>query len=91
MGATIVASDTPPVREVMTHGETAMLVDFHDHEALARQVVDVLSAPGDFAHLGRNARARMVDQYDFTTRCLPAHLRRINSLVPAGRAIALPG
>jgi len=91
MGATIVASDTAPVREVMRHGETALLVDFHDHEALARQVVEVLSAPGDFAHLGRAARAHMVENYDFTTRCLPEHIARINSLVPMARAIALPG
>ncbi len=91
MGATIVASDTPPVREVMTHGQTAMLVDFHDHDALARQVIDVLDAPGDFAHLGRNARAHMIDRYDFSTRCLPDHIARINSLVPKARAIPLPG
>lgn len=91
MGATIVASDTPPVREVMTHGDTAMLVDFHDHVALARQVVEVLEAPEDFAHLGRNARAQMVERYDFNTRCLPAHIARINSLVPRDRAIAMPG
>jgi glycosyltransferase involved in cell wall biosynthesis len=90
MGATIVASDTAPVREVMTHGETAMLVDFHDHEALARQVIEVLARPGDFAHLGHNARAHMVARYDFTTRCLPAHLARINSLVPRAMAIDLP-
>ena len=90
MGATIVASDTAPVREVMTHGETAMLVDFHDHGALARQVIEVLEAPGDFAHLGRAARAHMVERYDFTNRCLPAHLARINSLVPRARAIPIP-
>ena len=90
MGATIVASDTAPVREVMTHGQTAMLVDFHDHEALARQVIDVLKTPGDFAHLGRQARAQMVERYDFATRCLPAHLARINRLVPKARAITLP-
>lgn len=90
MGATIVASDTPPVREVITHGQTGLLVDFHDHDALAQQVIDVLSAPGDHAHLGRAARAHMVDSYDFATRCLPEHIARINSLVPAARAIPLP-
>jgi glycosyltransferase involved in cell wall biosynthesis len=30
MGATIVASGTPPVREVITHGENGLLVDFFD-------------------------------------------------------------
>jgi glycosyltransferase involved in cell wall biosynthesis len=91
MGATIVASDTPPVREVMTHGETALLVDFHDHEALARQVIEVLERPGDFARLGQAARDHMVERYDFTTRCLPRHVARINSLLPRARTIRLPG
>lgn len=91
MGATIVASDTAPVREVMRHGQTAMLVDFHDHTALARQVIEVLARPGDFAHLGVAARRHMVETYDFERCCLPEHLARINSLLPRAKAIALPG
>ena len=90
MGATIVASDTPPVREVMTHGKTALLVDFHDHDALARQVIDVLARPFDFAHLGAAARQHMIESYDFKRHCLPAHIAQINGLVPRAKAIALP-
>ena len=90
MGATIVASDVPPVREAMTHGETGMLVDFFDAEAIAAQVVDVLKRPGDFAHLGPAARQHVIDSYDFHTVCLPEHLRQINALVPADKQIALP-
>jgi glycosyltransferase involved in cell wall biosynthesis len=90
MGATIVASDTAPVREVMTHGETGLLVDFHDHEALARQVVEVLARPGDYAQLGPSARRRMIERYDFETQCLPEHIRRINSLLPKTRHLSLP-
>jgi glycosyltransferase involved in cell wall biosynthesis len=90
MGATIVASDTAPVREVITHGETGLLVDFHDHEALARQVIEVLARPGDVAHLGPAARRHMVEAYDFETVCLPEHIRRMNGLVPKARRIALP-
>jgi glycosyltransferase involved in cell wall biosynthesis len=89
MGATIIASDTPPVREVMTHGKTALLVDFHDHEALARQVIEVLARPDDFAHIGRAARQHMIATYDFQTKCLPAHIAQINGLVPKSRAIKI--
>lgn len=89
MGATIVASDTAPVREIMAHGENALLVDFHDHEALARQVVTVLARPDDHTDLGRAARAHMVENYDFATRCLPDHIARINALVPKACAIRL--
>ena len=90
MGATIVASDTPPVREIMRHGETALLVDFHDHTALARQVIEVLARPDDYAHLGQAARRHIVNTYDFHHHCLPEHIARINSLVPRSRAIPLP-
>lgn len=90
MGATIVASDTAPVREVMSHGETGLLVDFFQPEALARQVVEVLSRPADYAHLGRAARAHVVEAFDFTTRCLPEHLEKMNRLLPKDLAIPLP-
>jgi glycosyltransferase involved in cell wall biosynthesis len=90
MQATVVASDVLPVREALCHGETGLLVDFFDHAALADQVIDVLANPGDHAHLGPAARAHVVEKYDFLTRCLPEHLARMNSLVPADRRIALP-
>ena len=89
MGVTIIASDTAPVREVMKHGENALLVDFHDHNALAAQVMEVLARPEAFSQLGQAARAHMIANYDFTTKCLPTHIARINSLVPKGRAIPL--
>lgn len=90
MGATVVASDTAPVREVVTHGETGLLVDFMDHDALSRQVIDVLERPEAVAHLGPAARAHVVEHYDFHTRCLPEHIARINALVPADKAISMP-
>ena len=86
MAATVVASDVAPVREVITHGETGLLVDFFKPEALAGQVVEVLQNPQAYAHLGRNARKRMQERYDFHTVCLPEHLRQIARLmrVPLG-------
>jgi len=90
MGATIVASDVAPVREAMRHGETGLLVDFFDAEALARQVVDVLARPADFAHLSRAARQHVVEHYDFLTVCLPEHIRQINALVPHDLEIPVP-
>ena len=90
MGATIVASDVAPVREVMAHGETGLLVDFFDTEGIARQVVDVLANRSDYAHLGTAARQHVIDNYDFLTVCLPEHLRQINALVPRDVQIAVP-
>ena len=87
MQATIVASDVAPVREAVSHGKTGLLVDFFDPDALAAQVVEVLANPQDHAHLGPAARAHVVENYDFLTRCLPEHLAQINALVPEGKRI----
>ena len=88
MQATIVASDVAPVREAVTHGETGLLVDFFEHDALAAQVVEVLANPQDHAHLGPAARSHVVENYDFLTRCLPEHLARINALVPESKRLS---
>ncbi|CAH1651419.1 glycosyltransferase [Chelatococcus asaccharovorans] len=55
-GHAIVASDTPPVSEFMTHGETARLVNFFDSEALARATVDLLRDREQREYLGRAAK-----------------------------------
>ncbi|MEM6624832.1 MAG: glycosyltransferase family 4 protein [Pseudomonadota bacterium] len=90
MQATVIASDVAPVREAITHGETGLLVDFFDHDALAGQIIDVLARPDDYAHLGPAARARVVETYDFLTRCLPEHIAQINALVPPEKRIEVP-
>lgn len=89
MGARIVASDVPSVCEAVTHGETGMLVNFFDHEALSAQVVDVLARPDDFAHLGSAARAHAIAQYDFLGTCLPEHIAQINALLPDNKRIVI--
>lgn len=89
MEATIVASDVEPVREAMTHGETGLLVNFHDPAALARQVIEVLERPQDFAHLGPAARKHVVAQYDFLTKCLPEHIAEMNALLPQDKQISM--
>ena len=89
MQAPIVATDVAPVREVIEHGETGMLIDFFNPDALADQVVDVLANPKAYSHLGPNARNLVVDRYDFHTKCLPKHMAQINALVPSAKALPL--
>ncbi|MVO18530.1 glycosyltransferase family 4 protein [Parasedimentitalea huanghaiensis] len=89
MQATVVAADVAPVREAVTHGETGMLVDFFQPQALADQVVDVLANPKAYAHLGAAARTQVLETYDFHSRCLPDHIAQINALVPAAKRIIL--
>jgi glycosyltransferase involved in cell wall biosynthesis len=90
-GATVVASDVAPVREAVEHGRTGLLVDYFRPDDLAAQVAEVLARPGAFAHLGAAARRHAVETYDFRTRSLPDHLRRIDSLLPRARRIGPPG
>ncbi len=90
MQATVVASDVASVREAVTHGETGILVDFFDSDALAAQITDVLANPADYAHIGPKARKHVIATYDFMTVCLPEHLKQINALVPKSKRIDLP-
>jgi glycosyltransferase involved in cell wall biosynthesis len=90
MQATIVASDVLPVREMLSHDETGLLVDFHQPDALAAQVIDVLANPADYAHLGPAARHFITSKHDFLTCCLPEHLRRINTLVARNKRLDSP-
>ena len=86
MEAPIVASDVAPVREAITHGETGLLVDYFQPEALADQVSEVLARqaadPAAYDGMRRAARAHVVKTYDFETVCLPRHLTEMNALVP---------
>lgn len=70
----IVASDTRPVREAITDGETGLLVDFFDKAGLVDRIDAVLGDPALAARLGRAARAHVCAHYDLKSQCLPAHM-----------------
>ncbi|WP_167644992.1 glycosyltransferase [Mameliella alba] len=78
--AAIVASDTAPVREVMTEGETGLMVDFFDRAALVDRIDALLDDPDTRARLGENARALVREQYDLHSVCLPRHLDWVRHL-----------
>lgn len=79
-GCLVVGSDTPPVREVINHGENGLLVDFFDTQALVEQVRQALTEPERFQHLRKAARERVVREFDLKTVCLPAQLQLIDRL-----------
>ncbi|NIZ10546.1 glycosyltransferase [Pseudooceanicola sp. HF7] len=78
--AAIVASDTAPVREVLSHDRTGRLVDFFDGDALVDQVCDLLEDPEARARLGAAARDLIRDSYDLKTKCLPRQLEWVQAL-----------
>jgi len=69
-GAPMIASDTAPVREVITHGENGLLVDFFDVDGFVEQTLKLLDKPDDYRHLGRNGRALVEREYSYDV-CLP--------------------
>ena len=63
-GCLVLASDTPPVQEVIRHDESGRLFDFFDASALAALVQDALARPEEFAQLRAAARQHIVSGYD---------------------------
>jgi len=81
-GCSVVASNTPPVKEVIEHGVTGRLVDFFDIEGLAYEVCDLLEDNEARKHLGVNARDFIKANYDLKTVCLPKQVEWVEDLLP---------
>jgi glycosyltransferase involved in cell wall biosynthesis len=79
-GCAIVASDTAPLREAIHDGDTGLLVDFFNPEALAGQVISLLEDSNLRKRLGQNARAFAIANYDLKTVCLPKMLDLIDQV-----------
>jgi glycosyltransferase involved in cell wall biosynthesis len=76
----VIGSATPPVQEVIRHGENGLLVDFFHGEDLAQQIAAVLASPASHRFLGDAARRDVVDGYDLKTVCLPKQLALVDRL-----------
>ena len=79
-GATILASDTAPVREMIQHGWNGLLVDFFDIEAMVQNSLQVLAEPEQYAALGTNGMELIHDRYSLQ-KCLPQMLKLYESAV----------
>jgi glycosyltransferase involved in cell wall biosynthesis len=80
-GCLVVASDTPPVTEVIRDGENGLLFPFFDTDALSRRVIEALAEPKRFRQVRERGRADIVERYDLRTRCLPRQLALIKELM----------
>ena len=87
--ATVVASDTAPVREVVEDGKTGLLVDFFSPDALAEKVVEVLGREDNYREIGQAARQHVVERYDFRKECLPNYVRYATELLPVGLTLEM--
>lgn len=83
-GCVVLASDTEPHREILTHGETGLLVDPGDPEAMARQALAVLEDPAAYRPLGDSAAAVARCRYSRDT-CIPRLADHLDALATTGR------
>jgi glycosyltransferase involved in cell wall biosynthesis len=80
-GCLVVGSATPPVQEVIIDGHNGLLVDFFDHEALARRVARALANPDSYRQLRLSARETVVNHYDLKSVCLPRQMMMVDALL----------
>ena len=88
--ATVVASDTAPVREVVEDGKTGLLVDFFSPDVLAEKVVEVLGHQDNYRRTGKAARQHVVARYDLCERFMPEYTNYINELLPPNLNLEVP-
>ena len=78
-GALVVASDTPPVQEVITHGEQGLLCDFHSPDAIATTVIDALEHQEIYSLLRYGARQHIEQNYSLR-KLLPGNVGLIEAV-----------
>lgn len=81
-GATVLASDTAPVREVIRHGVNGLLCDFFEVDRWVDTALEVLDRPQQFTGLGIAGR-RLVEQNYAVPECL-AQMRQLYQEVTKG-------
>lgn len=73
-GCLVVGSATPPVEEVISHGENGLLVPFFDQDALVETIVEASAAPERFTAHRDSARRTVVERFDLDSVCLPRQM-----------------
>src|SRR5439155_2356698 len=78
-GCVVLASDVPPVREMMEPGRNGLVAPFFDTDSLVEHALRVLDNPTAHRPLGEMARARMQAEYslEVTIPELKAYFERV--------------
>jgi glycosyltransferase involved in cell wall biosynthesis len=82
-GATVLASDTGPVREIIQHGKNGLLTNFFDIEAMTMAVDRILRDPERFRPLGAAGQALIRERYSMDV-CLPQMLELYDEVIRNG-------
>lgn len=76
-GALVIGSETDPVKEIIEHGNTGLLVPFTDARALASAMFTAIKTPAIFSEVRARAREHIKDNYDLK-KCLSQQIELIN-------------
>ena len=79
-GCLLVASDTPPVREMLVDGQNGLLVDFFDVNAIAARTEEALNRQTEYARIRAAARQTIIDKYDWRN-IVPRQLAYLEQVV----------
>jgi len=85
----ILASNTAPLRDAITHGRDGLLLDFFDVDALSRAMIAAVRAPQLYAGLRLQARQTALERFDLRHVGVPGWLAMIDEVLamPAGQGI----
>lgn len=81
IGCLVVGSRTKPVEEIIEHGKTGLLVDFFNPIEIAQTVAKAVEHRDSHTGIRSAARRHIVEHYDLKSRCLPAQVRLLQSIV----------
>ena len=80
-GCCIVASDTPPVKEMITSGDQGQLVNFFDPDAMSQQIDHLLQSQEQRQRLGQSARERILDGGYNLDNALKQQVQLLNQVI----------
>jgi glycosyltransferase involved in cell wall biosynthesis len=86
----VIGSATPPVQEVIEHGQNGLLVDFFVPDQIAAAVIGALADPAAMQPLRRAARETILSGYDLRQICLPQLLDLVEK-VARDQAVSVVG
>lgn len=75
IGACILGSDTTPLHEAITHGQTGELIDFFDVRELAQSTARLMRDGSLRSRYSQAAREFAIANYDLKTVCLPRQIQ----------------
>jgi glycosyltransferase involved in cell wall biosynthesis len=80
-GCVVIGSATPPVLEVLRHGENGFVVDFHAVRSLANRIQSCLERRRELQGIRLAARATAVEHFDLRRQLLPKWMKLFDALV----------